>query len=105
MQISQSPFRVPTSFAVGEDAQAERARAMLDALGDSGAAWDARVERTRTVKTTLNRLGVRDAADLVHHGYVLAMANLHVLLDYPLLPLPSAARFAELVGGNPEQVS
>ena len=105
VQISQSPFRVPTSFAAGDDAQAQRARAMLDALGDSEAAWDERVQRTRTVKTTLNRLGARDAADLVHHGYVLAMANLHVLLDYPLLPLPSAARFAELVGGNPEQVS
>ncbi|MDH4346789.1 MAG: hypothetical protein OEW31_10685, partial [Thermoleophilia bacterium] len=105
VQISQSPFRVPTSFAAGDDAQAQRARAMLDALGDSEAAWDERVQRTRTVKTTLNRLGARDAADLVHHGYVLAMANLHVLLDHPLLPLPSAARFAELVGGNPEQVS
>ena len=37
----------------------------------------------------------------MYHGYVLAMANLHVLLAYPLLSVPSEAHFAELVG--PEQ--
>lgn len=97
VQISQSPFRIPTSYATGDDDQAQRARAVLAALGNSEQDWDARVLRTRRVKTTLSRIHESDAADLIYHGYVLAMANLHVLLAHPLLPLPPEPRFAEFV--------
>jgi hypothetical protein len=34
-------------------------------------------------------MGVSRAADLLRHGYVLAMANLHVILSYPLRDVPS----------------
>jgi hypothetical protein len=100
VQISQSPFRIPKSYATGDDEQAGRARAVLAALGNSEHDWDARVLRTRRVKTTLSRIHERDAADLIFHGYVLAMANLHVLLAHPLLSLPEEPRFAELVGAG-----
>ncbi|MDQ3379562.1 MAG: hypothetical protein M3546_04470 [Actinomycetota bacterium] len=102
VQISQSPFRIPTSYAGGDDEQGARARAILELLGDTGAAWDERVGRTRGVKTTLSRIGVADAADLVEHGYVLAMANLHVLLGYPRVELPPSERFTALFGSAPE---
>ena len=78
----------------------ERARAVLSALGNSEQDWDARVLRTRRVKTTLSRIHEGDAADLIYHGYVLAMANLHVLLEHPLVPLPPEQRFAELVASG-----
>jgi hypothetical protein len=102
VQISQSPFHTAEQYAPGTDQAAERARAVLAALGDSKAEWEARVERTRRVKTTLSRITASDATDLVYHGYVLAMANLHVLLAHPLVPVPPHARFAELVQSEGE---
>ncbi|MEX2555173.1 MAG: hypothetical protein WEB06_06030, partial [Actinomycetota bacterium] len=102
VQISQSPFRITTSYAGGDDEQGARARAILELLGDTRDAWDERVGRTRGVKTTLSRIGVADAADLVEHGYVLAMANLHVLLAYPRVELPPSERFTALLGPPPE---
>ncbi|MDQ3379529.1 MAG: hypothetical protein M3546_04295 [Actinomycetota bacterium] len=70
VQISQSPFRIPTSYATGDDDQAQRARAVLVALGNSEQDWHARVLRTRRVKTTLSRIHESDAADLIYHAYV-----------------------------------
>ena len=49
------------------------------------------------MKTTLSRLGADAATNLLYHGYVLAMANLHVILGYPLLPIPSIDRFRNMV--------
>lgn len=49
------------------------------------------------VRTTLSRLGTETAAYLLYHGYVLAMVNLHVILGYPLLPVPSIDRFRSIV--------
>jgi hypothetical protein len=43
------------------------------------------------------KLGPEVAARLAYHGYVLAMANLHVILDFPLLEIPDMARFTNLV--------
>jgi Patatin-like phospholipase len=102
VQVSQSPFHTAQQFAGGDDQAAERARAVLAVLGDSEAEWKARVERTRGVKTTLSRIKASDATDLVYHGYVLAMANLHVLLAHPLVPVPPLRRFSELVSGERE---
>ena len=48
-------------------------------------------------KVRLSSLGVERSARLLHHGYVLAMMNLHVILGYPLLDVPERARFVELV--------
>jgi hypothetical protein len=42
-------------------------------------------------------LGTEVSARLLHHAYVLAMANLHVTFDYPLLPVPDRQRFVHLV--------
>ena len=73
---------------------------MLAALGASEQRWEQLVAETRAVKTTLSGLGVGPAARLVEHGYVLAMANLHVLLDYPLLTIPAPERFDALARGE-----
>jgi len=100
VQIAQSPFHVAESFAAGQDAPSQRARAVLVALGDSRDEWQTLVSTSRSVKTTLNRIPQRQASCLLRHGYVLAMSNLHVLLDYPLLPLPPPERFEALARGE-----
>ena len=107
VHIPQSPFKVPLSWARGDDEFAERARAVLAALrasGDSPKAaknhWEQVADANKAVKTTLLRLPNAVAARLLHHAYVLAMANLHVTLDYPLRPIPDIARFDRLVQGD-----
>jgi hypothetical protein len=101
VQIAQSPFRVAESFANGNDAPAQRARAVLTALGDTRKEWAALVRQSRSVKTTLSRIREPKASGLLRHGYVLAMCNLHVILDYPLLPMPDASKFTALVHATP----
>jgi len=49
------------------------------------------------VKTTLSKIEPARAASLIRHAYVLTMVNSHVLLNYPLLPIPDPDRFAWLV--------
>jgi hypothetical protein len=36
-------------------------------------------------------------ARLIRHGYVLAMINTHVILDYPLLDVPDQAHFESML--------
>lgn len=100
VQISQSPFDVASSFtrAGATDPPAERARRVLDALGDTRAEWTADTEANSSVKTTLSRISSPADARLVRHGYVLAMANLHVILDYPLQDVPPIERFTDESG-------
>jgi predicted acylesterase/phospholipase RssA len=105
IQISQSPFRVPKSFVASGDERAVRAQAVLAALGGTESEWEARVKRSRGVKTTLSRIPAALAADLVYHGYVLAMANLHVLLAHPLIQPPPASWFTDLVAGERSETS
>jgi predicted acylesterase/phospholipase RssA len=97
VQITQSPFHVAGRFAEStqDDDEKRRALAVLAALGDTKSEWASVAAANRAVKTTLSKLGPDVAVRLVLHGYVLAMANLHVLLDYPLLPVPAAERFDE----------
>ena len=44
------------------------------------------------------RIPADRAARLLRHAYVLTMVNMHVLHDYPLLPVPGVADFEKLVG-------
>jgi predicted acylesterase/phospholipase RssA len=105
VQISQSPFDVPSSFAHAspDDPFAQRARNVLAALGDTRSEWEETAELNSAVKTTLSRVRSPAGERLLLHGYVLAMANLHVILDYPLLPVPPLERFAGYVGGSSQR--
>ncbi|HEU4701939.1 MAG TPA: patatin-like phospholipase family protein [Conexibacter sp.] len=104
VHIEQSPFRVPRRFA-GDAAwpeRAERAAAALALLQEGDVderAWSDVARANAAVKTTFCGLGAATTARLLHHAYVLAMVNQHVLLGHPLLPLPSAERFDALAGG------
>ena len=100
VQISQSPFRVAQRYASSGGEEGPRAQAVLALLAGSEDEWQGRVDRTRRVKTTLSRIPAPLAADLVHHGYVLAMCNLHVVLGYELREPPPPEWFAELVGSE-----
>jgi len=97
INIPQSPFDVAAAFAAGHGPAAERGAVVTDALGDTSDAWAADAQANATVKTSLSKMGVEVSARLLHHAYVLAMSNLHVLLDYPLLPMPDRQRFVDLV--------
>lgn len=101
VMINQSPFGVAEYFLAQETEwpdRAVRARTVLDLLGpDSREQWKQIARSNACVKTTLSRLGTDVAASLLYHGYVLAMANLNVILDYPLLAVPSMDRFRDMV--------
>ena len=103
IQIDRSPFDLPTDFSRSGDELAERARAAISALekdvgtGDARTYWAGEAEANRTVKTTLSRIDADRAQSLIRHGYVLTMVNSHVLLGYPLHPIPKAEAFANLV--------
>jgi hypothetical protein len=98
VNIPRSPFDLPREFARYRGPAADRASAALAALGDTEQRWevDATANATR-VKTSLSRMGIEVSARLLHHAYVLAMANLHVTMEYPLLPVPDRRRFNQLV--------
>jgi predicted acylesterase/phospholipase RssA len=100
VQITQSPFRIPREFAARGGPQRERANAVLRKLGDTENEWAEIVRINRGVKTTLSKLGEETAVNLVLHGYVLAMANLHVILGYPLHDLPSREHFEQLASAE-----
>jgi hypothetical protein len=100
VMLEQSPFKVPNAFHGGSTTSPEklRADAVLAALGNTKDHWNDVVARNTTVKTTFRSLGVEASADLLYQGYVTAMANLHVILNYPLLAVPDRARFASMAG-------
>ena len=97
VQISQTPFRIPKHFAQTDGEERARAEDVLAKLGETEKQWEAIVRANRGVKTTLSKLGDEAAESLVLHGYVLAMANLHTILGYPLLDVPPRERFERLV--------
>lgn len=86
VQIAQSPFVVARAFARGADAAADRAKAVLAALGPTEEEWAKIARENAAVATTLNRLGADVSARLIYQGYVVAMCNLHVLFggEFPL---------------------
>lgn len=102
VHIAQTPYTVADAFkdSTRWPDRATRARAVLDLLGDSLDArqrWKDGAARSTAVPTVLRKLGRPATLGLLEHSYVLAMCNLHVLLGYPLLPLPGADRFTRLL--------
>lgn len=96
VNIEQSPCKIPKAFARGSSPEAERARTVMRLLGDKESDWDEITASNIVVKTTLSKLGSDVSARLMYHGYTLAMANLHVLLDFPLLDFPVLEKFKRL---------
>ncbi len=99
VHIPESPFVVPKAFeadATWPD-RATRAGDVLKALGNTEAEWAETAKADSTVGTVLSKLGTDVSARLIHHAYVLTMANLHVILGTPLLPMPDRQRFVALV--------
>lgn len=97
VSIVHTPFHIPRRFASGEGPARDRAEVVLGRLGDTEGEWRRIAEANGLVHTTLSRVGPDVAARLIHHGYVVAMANLHTVLGFPLLDLPGHARFRSLV--------
>jgi hypothetical protein len=100
VHIPQSPYKVPNRFIndTRDPARAARAKAALNALGQADESdWQKTADANRQVGTVLSALGTDTAARLMHHAYVLAMINLHVLLDYPLLSVPDRSSFRTLI--------
>jgi len=95
VNIEQSPFKIPKAFDNGNSPEAQRARAVMDELGNADE-WERIAKENAAVATTLSKLGTEVSARLMRHGYATAMANLHVILDYPLLDLPDVAQFEAL---------
>lgn len=108
VHIPQSPFTVPDHFAGEETAWPERsarAKAVVEKLrGDdeeaTRRAWRQTAKDNAAVKTTLVAFSPEVCARLLYHAYVLAMINLHVILDFPMLGIPEAKRFADIVAGT-----
>lgn len=102
VHIPQTPYVVPDAYKAdtSDPARATRAKTALAALGDDAATrkeWAGIAEANSRVATVLSKLGDETSARLLHHAYVLAMVNLHVILNYPLLDMPPAERFAKLL--------
>jgi hypothetical protein len=99
VMIDQTPFTVADYYSRTAEwpERKERARAVLSSLGDTRDFWKRLVQDNRKTPTTLRKLGPDRSARLLYHGYVVAMTNLHVLLGYPLLPIPSFDDFQEYV--------
>lgn len=106
VHIPQSPFKVPKTFLTARGARGDRARAALELLtvaektAAAEARWAAVAKQNSAVATTLVGFDVPTTARLLHHAYVLAMVNLHVILGYPLLEMPSKARFERIARGE-----
>ncbi len=99
--INRSPYRTADYFSKRTETwpdRAKRATRVLQVLGDENRErWENLADENLRVKTTLSRLGGEVAAGLLYHGYVSAMANLHVILGFPLLPVPPVDRFRRMV--------
>jgi hypothetical protein len=104
VHIEQSPFRVPRAFEDEDELWPQRAqrateaRATLESGGEFREQdWKKIAKANAAVPTTLVAFSEEDTARLLHHAYVLAMVNLHVVLGYPLLDVPPRQRFRDLI--------
>lgn len=107
VMINRSPYRTAGYFSEQTEAwpeRAKRAARVLEVLGDENReTWEHLAKENSRVNTTLSRLGSEVAAGLLFHGYVSAMANLHVILNFPLMSVPSSDRFRRLVAKQVHQ--
>jgi hypothetical protein len=101
VHISQSPFDVPGYFLKNAEPwpdRAARAEAAMQLLGAGQQEWGAVAARNSSVPTTLVAFTKERSAELLHHAYVLAAVNLHVVLGFPLpATLSDRQRFEKLV--------
>jgi predicted acylesterase/phospholipase RssA len=107
VHIEQSPFRVPDIYAHADDRWPERAQRARNAVSlllkdeadeqECRARWQKIAAADAVVPTTLLPFSRDVTARLLYHAYVLAMVDLHVILDYPLLDLPPASRFEQML--------
>ncbi|MGE0881754.1 MAG: patatin-like phospholipase family protein [Acidimicrobiia bacterium] len=108
VQIDRSPFAMIESFAGKcdepekdddpSDPKGNRARDLKERLDCATKdSWEKIADESKGVKTALSKLSAPAAARLLHHAYVLTMVNTHILLDYPLLPIPDVADFERLL--------
>ena len=107
VHIEQSPFRVADAYAGADREWPERAQRARDALAlllkdeadetKCRARWKKIAEADAAVPTTLLPFSKKVTAQLLYHAYVVAMVDLHVILDYPLRDLPPASRFEEML--------
>ena len=97
LTITQNPFSIPRAFEHGSSPAAARASHVIEQLDPhSETEWKRIAKENSSVKTTLNKLGPDVSARLMRHGYALAMANLHVILNFPILDIPDIAQFKKL---------
>lgn len=89
VQIGRSPFATADAYQRGYSATAGRAREAVAALGDTTQEWEAIAAANAAVGTTLSKIPAERAAHLLRHAYVLTMAETHILLDYPMRPIPT----------------
>lgn len=105
--IDQSPSKVPLFFLSESDRypeRAERAKGFLSQFAENDRAYWKQIARTNAeVKTTLSALGVETSARLILQGYAVAMANLHVVLGYPLLDMPDLEAFVSICCATPSR--
>lgn len=109
VQIDDNPYRLLKMFepkpgtTPGDKGRwAIEARAFLDAYGVSETEWDEIAAASAAVPTTLKPLGGATCAALLEHAYVLATANMHVILGHGDMTRPvERARFASIAGVNP----
>jgi len=94
IQIDRSPYGPPGRYAQLSDEQGKAAAEVIARLDASGgrARWDAEAMANRSVGTTLSKIPADQAASPLRHAYVVTMANCHVLLDHPMLYVPSVER-------------
>ena len=99
VQISQSPFRVASSYAKSTEPVGNRAREVLQLLGPTENEWDKIANENSTVATSLGKFKPEVTARLIYQGYVVTMCNLHVFFDdFPLRPEElSIDRFRALI--------
>ncbi len=99
VHIARSPLWVPDHFVNSHDPQvADRAREVIDLLEPERADWNKVTALSAHVPTTLWGFRGRTGAAVIRHGYALAMANLRVILGYPVHEVPPIEFFEDLVG-------
>jgi len=100
VSIDQTPYKVAEFFAGSSDwpDRAERAEGVLRLFSEEDQqGWESLVQENSQTATTLSKLGKERSAKLIYQGYVVAMTNLHVILDYPLLEIPQLEQFDRFV--------